>query len=586
MARANFSKYPIFVFSILALALAWPAVASALVVPTAGGSKIGYLPLNPESSTVGAAALQGAPAPQRATTPTGFPPLEYHGGPVMHSQEAFAIFWAPSGYSFPAGYEEAIETYLEDVAADSGNPSNVYSVSAQYFDETEQHAWYDDSYGGSFGDSSSYGTTCPTYNGYFGAEFTACVTDRKLQEELVSVVEAEGLPHGLGVEYYMVLPPEVGSCFEEGLGEYTCFDANEEQEEPEGFCAYHGFSGGADLVYANISYSPQDPLGCGVGEYPNGNANGNADDTFSSLSHEANESITDPTLEAWYDEEGFENGDECRNTPLGEDYGPALGGSAGKLFNQAINGDHYYLQREWSNDIEDCAQRVAPAQPVITGPSSASVGVPVSFEGGESVAGDGGISGYEWEVNSGSGVGSEIILVASGPRISHAFTAPGTYTVSLTLTDDGGFTYSNSRQVTIDSPEEPVGGGGGSGGSGGSGGAVTSSASSGSSSSSPSGSGGPVPRIGIAIVAARAKVKGGVAEVKLTCSGGLCSGMLELLDHGVIGRAPFHLGAGSKTVIKVRLSARALALLAQKPHSLKVAVAGSGVRHRTVTLIS
>jgi len=113
---------------------------------------------------------------------------------------------------------------------------------------------------------------------------------------------------------------------------------------------------------------------------------------------------------------------------------------------------------------------------------------------------------------------------------------------------------------------------------------VRSSASSSSSSSSTSSVLPPAPKTGIAIAAGRAKVKGGVATIKLTCLSGPCSGVLKLLDHGAIGHAVFHLAAGAKTVVKVRLSARGLALLAKKPAALKVALSGSGVRHRTVTL--
>jgi hypothetical protein len=564
--RANKNRYPLLFFLIFAAAVAWPAAAAALVAPTTEGGKVGYLPLNPPAAIAGTQAL-------KATVPTGSPPLIYHGGPVMSSQEAFAIFWAPSSYSFPSGYEEAIETYLEDAAADSGKPSNVYSVSAQYSEESGQHALYSDSYGGSLVDADGYGTTCPEYEGFFGAEFTACVTDEKIQEELTSVVEAEGLPHGLGVEYYMVLPPHVGSCFE-GFGGPECFD--------EVFCAYHSYVEAPELVYSNISYSPEDPLGCGVGEYPNGKSNGNADDTFSSLSHEANESITDPTLEAWFDKKGFENGDECRNTKFGEDYGPALGGSEEEetLFNQVIGANHYYLQQEWSNDIDDCAQRVGPAHPVISGPPSAAPGQTVAFNGSSSTPGDGGIEAFEWEFGDGSG--------EEGPEVTHSYSEAGIYTVTLTVYDDGSFGFSKTRQITVKTPEEPPpgeeepppGGGGGTGGTG---------TGSGSSGSSPGSSGGPapVPVAGVAVVGAKAKVKGLVAALKLKCSGGgPCSGVIKLLDHGVIGHAAFHLAAGASKVLKVRLTAGGLALFAKKADGLKVSLSGTGVRHRTLTLTS
>jgi PKD domain len=560
MARANFSKYPVLLFLVLGVAATWPVTASAVVATTTGGGTVGYLPLNQTPGPQG-----GSPLTVRPTEPTGFPPLEYHGGPVMHSHEAFAIFWAASGYSFPLGYEEAIETYLEDVAADSGKSSNVYSVSAQYTDETG-HATYDDSYGGSLVDTDAYGETCPEYSGIFGASYTACITDERMQEELSSVVEGEGLPHGLGVEYYIVLPPEVGSCFDEG-SEFACFD--------EQFCAYHSFDEGPELVYANISYSPEDPIGCGVGQYPNGHSNGNADDTFSSLSHEANESITDPIPPTGYvDSEGLENGDECRNTPFEEDYGPPLGGSSGALFNEAINGDHYYLQQEWSNDIEDCAQRVGPPQLVVSGPASATVGQVVDFNSSSSTPGDGGIGFYRWELGDGSEEEGE-----ETEEVAHSYSTPGTYTVTLTVFDDGGFAYSKSRQISIKAPEGTPSGGG-------SGGTATSSGSSSSSSSSGSGGPGPAPKVGIAIAAAKAKVKGGVVAIRLSCRGGPCSGVIKLLDHGAIGHAAFHLAAGAKAVVKVRLSARGLALLAKKPGSLDVALSGRGVRPRIVSLRS
>jgi hypothetical protein len=436
-------------FITLAACIACAPPAGAVVANSTTG-RVGYLPLNERAGTGGSALLRAA-APKGATVPTGAPPLIYHAhGPVMHSQESFAIFWEPSGHPFPTGYKEAIETYLQHVAADSGKTSNVYSVSAQYTDESG-HASYGDTYGGSLVDTTPYPTTgtCAPYEGFTEVEYTACVSDAKLEAEVEADVSAESWPTGLGAEYYVVLPPEVGSCFEEG-SEPVCFDA--ENEEEEGFCAYHSFAepaAGVREIYANISYSPGDVFGCGVGEYPNGHGvDGNVDDTLSSLSHEANESITDPLLNAWFDEEGFENGDECRNSS--DDFGAPLGGAAGALFNQSIAGAHYYLQQEWSNDIEDCAQRVVPAAPAIADPDQVFAGESASFDGSESVAGSGGIvpGSFEWDFGDGE--------TATGPTPAHTYATPGTFTVTLTVEDDGGFTYSTTREVEVTSPPPPL----------------------------------------------------------------------------------------------------------------------------------
>jgi hypothetical protein len=579
LPRANKIKYPVLLFLIPVAFAIWPAIAGALVASTTEGARVGYLPLNRSASPLSAQSLG-----VHATEPTGTPPLIWHGGPVMLSQEAFAIFWAPSGYTFPAGYEAAIETYLENVAADSGKPSNVYSVSAQYAGSNGRAA-YVDSYGGSAVDTDAYPTTgtCPPYTAptFNHVEYTACLSDAKIEAEVQSVRAAEGWPGGIGAEYYVVLPPHVGSCFGTTAGS-VCFD--------EKFCAYHSFTlSSPKTIYANISYSPGDPIACGVGEYPNGHANGNVDDTLSSLSHEANESITDPELNAYFDNKGQENGDECRNTKFHEDYGPPLGGSEEEetLFNEAIGSGDYYLQQEWSNDIEDCAQRVGPAQPVITAPTSAEVEESVLFEGIDSIPGDGGIFGYEWEFGDGS--------EGEGGEITHSYSAPGTYTVTLTLTDDGGFTYAKTSQITVASPEEPPGGeeeppgGGGSGGSGESSGgsaAGTLSSSSSSSSSSPFGPA-PAPAAGVAVAGAKAVVRRGAAALRLTCSGGgPCAGVVKLLDHGVLGHAAFNLSAGATKVLKVRLAFGGLALLAKKAGGLKISLAGTGVRHRTLTLMA
>lgn len=541
MKRPNFTRYPVALFLILAAFAVLPASAAAVVTSTATTGRVSYLPMNGGAGAGphGAAGL---------TVPTGSPPLLWHGGPVMLSHEAFAIFWAPSGYSFPSGYEAGIIEYLENVAADSGLPTNVYSVSAQYEGSNGQ-ATYEDSFGGSVADTHAYPTTgtCPAYEGFHGAEYTACLSDAKLQAEVQTVRAEQSWPSGLEAEYYVVLPPQVGSCF--GTTSTSgCFDKE--------FCAYHSFASSPTAIYANISYSPEDPSGCGVGEYPNGTSNGKIDDSLSSLSHEANESITDPLLNAWFDKKGFEDGDECRNSS--DDYGLALGGSAGSLFNESISGGHYYLQQEWSNDINDCAQRVGPAKPAIANPGAVAPGQLVEFNGAGSVPGDGGIVSYEWEFGDGG--------IGVGAHPLHAYAALGAYTVTLTVTDDGGFTYSTSRQVEVTTPPPPPPSGG-----------AGSSSSGGSNSKTP-------PPPGIAVAAAKAKVKNGIVLLKLACKGGPCSGVVKLLDRGPIGHARFSLGAGESIVLHVKLTSAGIALLSKSAGPLKVSLSGTGVRHRSVAL--
>ncbi len=102
----------------------------------------------------------------------------------------------------------------------------------------------------------------------------------------------------------------------------------------------------------------------------------------------------------------------------------------------------------------------------------------------------------------------------------------------------------------------------------------------------------PPPGPGTAVVASTAKVKGGKALLKLTCTGeGTCKGSLKLtakIKSGgktknlTIGKASFNLAGGAKKTIKVKLSGPAKKAVAKKP--LKAKVKGSGVRSSTVKL--
>jgi hypothetical protein len=99
-------------------------------------------------------------------------------------------------------------------------------------------------------------------------------------------------------------------------------------------------------MYANQPYANYVPAACGTGQHPNGD---DADDTLNVLSHEHNEAITDPQGTAWYDRQGYENGDKCS-----WNFGTALGSTGPGLYNQAIGAGKYYLQQEWSNARGGC----------------------------------------------------------------------------------------------------------------------------------------------------------------------------------------------------------------------------------------
>src|SRR5262249_993260 len=90
--------------------------------------------------------------------------------------------------------------------------------------------------------------------------------------------------------------------------------------ETSGFCTeYCGFHthatlGGVDIKYAFIGNSDRCPSGCEIQRTgPNSPAAnvGGADGMANVISHELEEAISDPDLNAWFDASGQENADKC-----------------------------------------------------------------------------------------------------------------------------------------------------------------------------------------------------------------------------------------------------------------------------------
>ena len=300
------------------------------------------------------ATQTGAAGP--AAAQLGLNELTYHGGPVMHQSTVRAIFWIPSGYSVSANYESVIDGFFQNVADASGRPDNDYSVAAQY-DDTSGPGAYQVSFGGSVVDTDPFPA-----NGCTDGPLPVCLTDVQLQAEIDKVVVANGWQAGLSNEFFIFTPPPVGSCFDSSstLCAYSYY------------CAYHGsFTsslGNGTVVYANLPYAaqPAAPTSCDTGARPNGD---DADPEVNLISHEQIESVTDPLLNAWYDNSGSEIGDKCV-----WNFGPNAGD------NEQIGTGNYSLQEEWSNQTFDpatgeqgsCVQRDTP-QLVLTGTGDGSV---------------------------------------------------------------------------------------------------------------------------------------------------------------------------------------------------------------------
>ncbi|MGH9077299.1 MAG: hypothetical protein ACRDY0_07585 [Acidimicrobiales bacterium] len=262
------------------------------------------------------------------------------------------LYWAPTGYSFPASYKPIINTYLADVAAASNTTDNVFGVAQQYYQQLNGGPSQFIDYQVTAGAEVDTNDTYPAQGGANGctadAGFTACVADSALQAEVGSTVAAHALTVDDSHLYMVFFPPGVETC--QGPGRTATGDICSTNV----YCGYHAAFGtlASPYLYANMPY----PILNGCSDVFNGPQAPNGDpyaaDAVSVTSHEASEAITDWDG-AWIDASGNENGDECAyvyGVPQGTTTADIAGtGATGTMYNQVINGHFYYTQDEFSN---------------------------------------------------------------------------------------------------------------------------------------------------------------------------------------------------------------------------------------------
>jgi PKD repeat protein len=416
--------------ALLAALAAGAQRASAVIVHLDNGRTISYMPLR-------------GPAPPRLFDPF-FENLDYNGGPVMPSNTNYTVYWSPTGKSaYPEGYISGIDTYLKDLAHDSGGSGNVDSVSTQYNDSEGHVAAYSSHFGESLIDEDPY-----PKNGCKHAAI--CLTDKQLQEELEKFVEKEKKPINLETEYFMLTPKGVESCFEE-TGAFAECSAGAEEEKNRRFCAYHSnFEvAGAQLIYANDPYVVGIIPGCEDGKHPNNSPSDGA--LEGGLSHEHNESTTDPEPNsAWtfFAPEQGEIGDKCAGLlepAIGE---VEIGPSEFVPFNQEINGHKYWYQEEWSNQGNRCMQRLAfkGSAPVAAFTATPTGPNEIAFDASPST---GAVTHYSWQFNDEP---EPDVAFSPTPTITHKFPLSETFTVALTVFAGDGTSDGTGRAIEVGAP--------------------------------------------------------------------------------------------------------------------------------------
>ncbi len=159
---------------------------------------------------------------RRAAVPVAPTPLQYHGGPVLHSSDAYVIYWDPIG-TYRGDWERLIDKYFADVGTESRRLGDVFAVDAQYGDGGGQAANIS-TFRGSYKDADPYPTSAEGGNCAAKAE-VICLTDRQIQGELQHLISSADppLPGATGTPvYYLLTPPGVTVCTEAASSASTC----------------------------------------------------------------------------------------------------------------------------------------------------------------------------------------------------------------------------------------------------------------------------------------------------------------------------------------------------------------------------
>lgn len=287
-----------------------------------------------------------------AASPSGLGNLTYHGGPVMHSVTAYAIFWLPSGYQFDSPsvdppytnasdslYEGLVGRFLGDLS-----DTAYYSVLQQYPDSSGP-AGLSTTFGGSWVDTSPY----PNSEGSVANP----LQDIDIQAEVARAISLNGWAPRDGNNTFVVFT---------GLDVYSCAGSQCSYDE---YCSYHSAFGLADGQTATYAYVP-DPgnsnsepcLATAATGHPSPNGAAFADSAVNLVAHEEFEAISDPAFNGWYNGDlEHEVADQClwKFGPLASDGSDVV-----------VDGHPYLVQEMWSNSAGGCyIPATVPTVPLI-----------------------------------------------------------------------------------------------------------------------------------------------------------------------------------------------------------------------------
>jgi hypothetical protein len=287
-------------------------VATAVFAPAARASQGETATHGAAQRVVSSAVRGGTPAgvPGRARPGSALASsngISYHGGPVMTAGVNAYIIW----YGNWSG--DSATTILPKLLTGlSGSP--YYRINTTYHNGLNQIVPNLVKFSGSTTDAYSQGKTN--------------LSDGQINSIVSSAISSGRLPKDSNGVYFVLTSVDVTKS-----GFLTQY------------CGWHTSAtiAGATIKYAFVGDPGANPA-CSVQTSVSPNGNVGADAMASIVSHELEESATDPNLNAWYDRRGYENADKCAWT-FGSTYSVPNGSKA----NMSLDGLNFLIQRNWVN---------------------------------------------------------------------------------------------------------------------------------------------------------------------------------------------------------------------------------------------
>ncbi len=262
--------------------------------------------------------VEQSPAPFTVTTGDG---INYHGGPIMPGTVNVYYIWYGNWTNGPHASDSQTTAGLLGNLFEAGG-INLGGIGGSPYEQI--NTTYGDSSNDVTGNIALAGSTTDNYS-----QGTR-LSDSKVQTVVSKAISSGRLPKDTNGVYFVLTSSDVS--------------------ETSGFCLKycgwhtHASMSGSDIKYSFVGNPDRCPAGCEVQTVsPNGDSG--ADGMANVMAHEAEEALTDPDLNAWYDSSGEENADKCAWK-----FGPTSGTIGSAAYNQTFgNGYNWLIQMNWEN---------------------------------------------------------------------------------------------------------------------------------------------------------------------------------------------------------------------------------------------